>query len=253
MSDDSRQAFYVGYAGEMPRSLAGFLRRRLAAGIAGAVAAGVAIAALQGPFPAAMFEYGTEREFVGWIRERPVPQLLVAGPDGATWSVYPLTEAGTKFGAERLVAGWDGAWVRARGTLIYRGAQTLLDLNPASLEPLEPAPSGRPSPRVEDLGHHRLVGELVDSKCHFGVMNPGSGKVHRACAARCISSGVPPMLWVRGARGPDVYLLVVGPQGEPLGRALLPYVAEPVAIAGRVTRLDHLLVLRTEPGSVRRL
>lgn len=61
------------------------------------------------------------------------------------------------------------------------------------------------------------------------------------------------MLWVRGARGPDVYLLVVGPQGEPLGRALLPYVAEPVAIAGRVTRLDHLLVLWTEPGSVRRL
>lgn len=253
MSDDSRQAFYVGYADQMPRSLTRFLRWRLVAGMAAAIAAGVAVAALQGPFPAAVFEYGTEREFVGWIHERPAPRLLVAGPDGATWSVYPLTEAGTKFGAERLVAGWDGAWVRARGTLIYRGAQTLLDLNPESLEPLAPASPERPSPHVEDLGHHRLVGEIVDSKCHLGVMNPGSGKVHRACASRCISSGVPPMLWVRSARGPDVYLLIVGPQGEPLGRELLPYVAEPVAVAGRVKRLDHLLVLWTEPGSVRRL
>lgn len=36
-----------------------------------------------------------------------------------------------------------------------------------------------------------ITGELVDSKCNLGVMNPGSGKVHRDCAARCVSGGVP--------------------------------------------------------------
>jgi hypothetical protein len=27
-----------------------------------------------------------------------------------------------------------------------------------------------------------LTGEIVDSKCYLGVMNPGQGKVHRDCA-----------------------------------------------------------------------
>jgi len=252
VGNKSRDAFYVGYQ-EMPQTLARFLRWRIAGGIAIVLAMGLAIAVLQGPFPAKRFEFGTEREFVGWIRETPVPQLVVAGPVGATWSAYPLAESGTKFGAQKLVAGWDGTWVRARGTLIYRDTQTWLDLNPRSLERIEAIGQGLPVARVEDLGRHRLAGQIVDSKCHFGVMNPGSGKVHRACAARCISSGVPPVLWVRSAEGPDVYLLVVGEQGEPLNRELLAYVAEPVAIEGRVQRFDHLLVLWADPASVQRL
>ena len=42
-----------------------------------------------------------------------------------------------------------------------------------------------------------LRGEIVDSKCYLGVMNPGEGTVHRDCAARCLSGGLPPMLVVR--------------------------------------------------------
>jgi len=42
------------------------------------------------------------------------------------------------------------------------------------------------------LGTQTLVGEIVDSKCFLGVMNPGQLTTHRACAIRCISGGVRP-------------------------------------------------------------
>ncbi len=82
---------------------------------------------------------------------------------------------------------------------------------------------------------------------------PGSGKSHRSCAARCIASGAPPLLWVRDAGGRDLYLLLLGADGRTLGAEILPYVAESVAITGEVLRYDGLLVLRAEPGSYRRL
>jgi hypothetical protein len=47
------------------------------------------------------------------------------------------------------------------------------------------------------LGTQTLIGEIVDSKCYLGVMNPGALIPHRACAIRCISGGIPPVLLVR--------------------------------------------------------
>jgi hypothetical protein len=59
------------------------------------------------------------------------------------------------------------------------------------------------------------VGELVDTKCWLGVMRPATGKVHRACAARCLAGGVPPGLWIEsGNRGTLVVL--AGSGDDPL-------------------------------------
>ncbi len=64
-----------------------------------------------------------------------------------------------------------------------------------------------------DLGAVTLTGEIVDTKCHLGVMNPGEGKVHRDCAVRCISGGAPP---VSGAdqEGDTRLLLLTGADGR---------------------------------------
>jgi hypothetical protein len=69
--------------------------------------------------------------------------------------------------------------------------------------------SGKESaPIVETLGLQELTGELVDTKCYFGVMRPAVGKVHRGCAVRCLSGGIPPGLLVRnGNESSTVYLL----------------------------------------------
>ena len=95
--------------------------------------------------------------------------------------------------------------------------------------------------RETSLGAVQFTGEIVDSKCYFGVMNPGNGKVHRDCAARCISGGIPPAFLVRDAAGRTQTLL--------LGiwrREWLDHVAEPVTIRGRLARSAGRLMLYAE-------
>jgi hypothetical protein len=252
-----RDSFYIGWEASMPDASRRFVRRVVVAAFAGAIAIATAIAALQAPFDAGVFEYGDEREFIGVLRETPAPQLLVSGPACTEFctarSSWLLAHYGTKRGAADLVRGLDGRRVRLRGVLVYRGEQTLLDVVPGSIEAIGAADARAASPIVADLGEQTLRGEIVDAKCHFGVMRPGTGKTHRACAARCISSGSPPMLWVRdAAHGRDLHLLLVGRDGRALGRELLPWVAEPVEVTGRVVRHENLLVLEAEPTAYRR-
>ena len=47
-------------------------------------------------------------------------------------------------------------------------------------------------------------------------MRPGEGKVHRACAARCLSGGVPPGLLVRSSDGGGAVYYLAGPEGGKL-------------------------------------
>ena len=84
-------------------------------------------------------------------------------------------------------------------------------------------------------------------------MNPGTGKVHRACAVRCISSGTPPVLAVRDRDGHAQHLLVVGGDGRAINREILDLVAEPVEVRGRISRIEGLLVLWVEPGDISKL
>ena len=109
-----------------------------------------------------------------------------------------------------------------------------------------------PAARIS-LGRRTFIGEIVDSKCFLGVMNPGQLKPHRACAVRCISGGVPPVLLVRQTDGTARYLLLVAPDGQPVNQRVLDLVAEPVEITGEVERQGELLVLRADPKSYRPL
>jgi hypothetical protein len=70
-------------------------------------------------------------------------------------------------------------------------------------------------PETETVGPVNLVGELVDTKCFLGVMRPATGKVHRACAIRCLSGGIPPAILVKSG-GYDSAILLAGPENEPL-------------------------------------
>ncbi|HSJ98006.1 MAG TPA: hypothetical protein VLC53_13075 [Myxococcota bacterium] len=263
MADEggASDGFYVGYADAMPPELRRFVRRTVLAALAASAAVGALAVAFHEPFASSVFEYGHEREFVGWIRETPLPLLVVPGPPCtktcAATSSWPLARYGTKRGAVELVRGLEGRQVRLYGVLVHRADQTLLDVVPGSIEILSGADRARaagatPPPRVEDLGMQRVTGEIVDGKCHFGVMRPGDGKAHRSCAARCISSGAPPVLWVRDERGRERHLLLLGADGRMLNREILPFVAERVEIRGRVLRYDELLVLQAEPSVYRR-
>jgi hypothetical protein len=93
----------------------------------------------------------------------------------------------------------------------------------------------------------------VDSKCYLGVMNPGQLTTHRACALRCISGGIPPVLLVRQTNGNPLYFLLVSSDGKPVNKQVLNMVAEPVEITGEVERQGELLILRAAPPTYRRV
>jgi hypothetical protein len=162
-----------------------------------------------------------------------------------------------KFGIDAETANrLDGSSVSLRGTLIYRGGQTMIEV---VAEPIKQADGGGKNLSTAQivspvsLGEQTLIGEIVDSKCYLGVMNPGTLTPHRACAIRCISGGIPPVLLVRQSNGPALYLLLVSRDGKPVNKQVLNLVAEPVSITGEVQRQGDLLILRADPAVYRRL
>jgi len=162
------------------------------------------------------------------------------------YSRYLLVAPG-KHGADDLVAGFDGKHIRLQGQLIYRAGGTMLEITPGSIAVTDTAPTIREAPR--DLGSVTVTGEIVDSKCYLGVMNPGQGKVHRDCAARCLSGGIPPMFVTTD--GHEQFLLVAL-DGRALGRdALHEFIAEPIQIQGELLETGSTQLLKVDPGSLR--
>jgi hypothetical protein len=84
-------------------------------------------------------------------------------------------------------------------------------------------------------------------------MNPGQLAPHRACAVRCISGGVPPILFVEQKDGPPLYLLLVGTDGRSINGEILDFVARPIQITGEVERQGQLLILQADPSSFKLL
>jgi hypothetical protein len=107
------------------------------------------------------------------------------------------------------------------------------------------------SPASETLFTQTLAGEIVDSKCYLGVMNPGHTKPHRECASLCIRGGIPPLFVVKDAEGHSVNLWLVSETGEPVNQQVLDFVAEPIQITGQVKRSGDQLYLYANPQTFR--
>jgi hypothetical protein len=76
-------------------------------------------------------------------------------------------------------------------------------------------------------------------------MRPGHGKVHRACAIRCLSGGVPPGLLVRDELGGSVVFLLAGRDGEPLDYNI-QWAARPVQAQGVLELNNGVPVLKVQ-------
>jgi hypothetical protein len=227
----NQSEFYVGYL-PMPAGLKKTVRRVVVA--LGALALGVAAILIVGqhPFPAASFEFQQYRDFRGALIAEPYPALAIPG-QGLPWLLVGPGKHGV--GDMRSL---DGREVKLTGERIIRGDDHMIEMagQPSTL-------SNAVALRVPDieLGEVQLTGEVVDSKCYFGVMNPGAGKVHRDCAVRCISGGIPPAFLVRDSSGNTVTLLLAN-----WNRDLLHHIAEPVNIRGRLVRSSGRLILYQE-------
>jgi hypothetical protein len=200
------------------------------------------LAVSQKRFASAMFEYGVYRSYSGVVLEWPAPMLLVEG------SRYLLVGAG-KHGLSEAVRGLDHKSVTLQGSLISRGHYRMLELLPSALQAV-----GSSSEVFQPVSRGRVSvkGELVDTKCYLGVMNPGEGKVHRGCAVRCISGGVPVALATKNDSGESQLILLVGADDRVLNREVLDFVGEPISISGELLEDGTLSMMRVEPRNFRR-
>jgi len=241
--------FYVGYLPDAPPRLAGFTRHLVVTTLVLAAAILTTMALAQRRYQPAAYEYGHETAVIGTVRAAPYPILEVQRPGSDRVSRYLLAAAGKK-GAQAIVAPLDGRRVALRGALAYRDGLTLLEVSAAKPSPGSP-PSSTPTVTApQNLGRFDLVGEIVDGKCYMGVMNPGEGKTHRECAARCVAGGLPPILVVRDAGGHRLELLLVNRRGAPIA-GVARWAGRVVAVTGRVLRLGDLWLLEADPSSLR--
>jgi hypothetical protein len=186
----------------------------------------------QMPFAKSTFEFGQGRSFEGILETTPYPSLLVDRPgaveSNSKYSRYLLVAPG-KHGADKLFEGMNSKRVRLKGQLIYRAGQSMIEVEASSVQTFANADPG--PVQFHNLGEVSVTGEIVDSKCYLGVMNPGMGKVHRDCASRCISGGIPPMFVTSSG---DQFLLV-GPDEQPFQRDVLrKFIAEPIRLQGKL-------------------
>jgi len=229
--------FYIGYLPKAPTATARFIKKIVAGLALFALIIAITLVLSQMPFARSTFEFGSWRSFEGIVATKPYPTLLVPRPGSDEFSQYLLVAPG-KHGADSLVNGFEGKHVRLRGQLVDRDGQTMVEIDPKTITVMEA--SENPKLRTADLGTATLTGEIVDSKCYLGVMNPGRGKVHRDCAARCLSGGIPPALLTSTGE----IVLLANHDGKPFAKdELRKFVDETVVVRGNLIRRGDIKVI----------
>lgn len=242
----ARDEFYVGYL-PVPPGLRRRLRRIVLGLLLLAAPAGIAIALGHTPHPGGTFEYGHLTEVSGSLELHPLPALRV--DEGGRIHRVLLVDQG-KHGVHGLEA-LDGRPVRMAVTRIHRDRDQMFEL--ASTPAIDSSATPLPAPVVAALGGVTFQGEVVDGKCDLGVMDPGDGTLHRACAVRCLSGGVPPMLLVRDRAGREVRVALAGREAPLPGDLVRQWAGAAVEVHGTLVRRDDAPILLVADDGIRRL
>lgn len=237
--------FYIGYLPTAPAETARFIRRFVAALALLVLISAVAAGATRASLDSGVFEFGNVTKYHGYLQVEPIPALRIAGePGGHTWLL--LTGFG-KFGIPEEMRAHHGEMVEFEGTAIYRRGMTMVEVTrPETFRALGAAPADMIPEPAERLGRVDLTGELVDSKCFLGVMAPSAGKLHRACAIRCLSGGAPAALRVRGRTADDEVVILLAEQNGARPPINLQWAGMPVRVRGSLEKQAGFALLRVE-------
>jgi hypothetical protein len=249
MSED----FYTGYLPKMPKSLAKIIKFFVVLAFVAAIGLAILSWIEQKPFAKSVFEFGTVKGFEGTIQARPIPFLLIEKSEKnnglPTYERFPLVAEG-KHGAE--VQSFDGQRVKLKGTRIYRDDLQMIEVIGDTIQTVE-ANQNLTDEKAVNLGNFTLKGEIVDSKCYLGVMNPGQSKPHRDCAVACLRGGIPPLFIVKDSAGNISELWLLSEKGESVNKEILDFVAEPIEISGEVSQKGDQIFFKINPNQIKRL
>ncbi len=271
--------FYVGYVDETAPGIRRFVRRPAVGLVVLAAAVGLGLALLLERFDEGVFEYGTVRDYEGELLVDPHPRLITADGPAEGYLLVGTGKHGLDVRSESSPP-WTPSPSRETalsGTSIRNPEAAMLEVHSLELPEgaAEPGPAVEPdapagpatwAPPLDDenvgagseanplpgaatnvirMSGHRLVGEIVDTKCYLGAMKPGRGKPHRDCASLCIRGGIPAALLVGTESGERSLVHLLNLQGQPLGHEVLEWVGEPIEVWGNLRRRDNRLFLRT--------
>ena len=254
--ENKREDFYIGYAQKASPATARRIKVSVVFLFLLAFIFFFSFLKGQRPFSFSFFEFQNYRTFQGTLKMQPYPHLLVRRPglfhEKKSRSSSYLLVAPFKFGIGKVLEseekGFANKEVMLEGSLIYKKGQSMIELKPGSLRLLDMKEAASHSRQTKQkLGRLRLRGEIVDSKCYLGVMKPGLQKIHRSCAIRCISGGIPPLFVTTTKEGEERSFLLVSEEGQAVNKQVLTFVAKPVEIHGYVEKKGDLFILKANP------
>ena len=255
-----KKDFYIGWKNDLPKrnkKAVGFLILGL---IVVLPIVAYLIVTFETPFNEHHFELGVQREFYGVYFNKPQPMLVLDKQTLADgFNPEALLVGYGKFGATSIMeevqaarGNLNGREIRIRGTLLYGDGKIVIELT-NGIDAVIGTTSKRMFPvQQTQPKSSQLIGEIIDPKCWFGAMKPAEGKVHKSCAIRCISGGIPPVLKVK-KNGEHLYYLLVANGSENLNESLLDFVAEEVEVSGEVFYQNGWNVLTTSSKNFRYL
>jgi hypothetical protein len=242
-----RKEFFVGYL-PMPDGLKPFYKWLAVLLIVVGLGFSYWVSSSQKAVGKGQWLLAEEKTYQGYLSHDPYPVLHVIGDQPE--SIILMSQG--KHSSANLTAALDGNEVTVTGFPIERGGWKLLELR--DMSDVKVVSSKAPHKAVaEPLGEVTLSGEIIDSKCFMGVMKPGEGKVHRACAAMCIAGGIPPMLVVNESDGMRYGYILIGPQGQAAADLVIQDVAVPVSVFGQLERRGDLTYLRIAENGINRI
>ena len=190
----------------------------------------------------------TPTTFEGTLVRDPYPALLVT-KDGVTKTYIVISDE--KRSAEAALEKFaNGTTVKLEGYEIERAAVGMIQLAATDMAPGTAAPVATPPREIH--GRMTIEGEIVDSKCWLGVMRPGDGHIHKACASLCIRGGIPPMFVTRGQNVPPVMLLTTSDGSAIQPEHILDYIADAVELSGVIEKRGDISVFKVDLATLKR-
>lgn len=246
---DSPPPFFIGWEDRpVPRFTVGVT---VFAVLAAAAIASL-VAAVQQHIGPATWDFAIT-EHQGILLSHPAP-ILIESISVKTYQLRFLVKP-DKFGfTKEELSAFHLKPVKLQASLLENGSRSMLEVSPGSIAIVnQPASQSAPTPPLPSPSPLTLRGEIIDSKCYLGAMNPGGRKTHRACAINCLRGGIPAAFLARDLAGKEAVLLLTDPAGAPLNQSILDFVAEPVEATGTVSFVGDLPVFAVDLASLRRL
>ncbi len=194
----------------------------------------------------------------GFLVVNPYPVLHRIDPSDPTRNESILLVKQGKFSARTMSRPFHNKMVSVTGYPILRGGWSMYELASAEpikaeMPPIDEALMSKLATTTKpvSLGKVTLHGEITDSKCFLGVMKPGSGSVHKACAEVCLLGGIPAMLLVRGEDGKKYGYMLIQADGSSASKLVAKRAAEQVEISGELQQRGNLLYIKMAEKDIR--